>query len=86
MAILRSKEIRNLSRKDIDKRLEELKLDIAKERANISIGATTTSPGKIKEIKRAIARINTIKRESAAGSIQEPSGRREMDKAGVENK
>ena len=66
MAILRSKEIRNLSEKDIDKRLTELKLEMAKERGNISIGATTTSPGKIREIRRTIARINTIKKEKGA--------------------
>ena len=64
MAILRAKEIRKLSDKDIQKRATELKLEMAKELANISIGATTTSPGKIKQIRRTIARINTIQRES----------------------
>lgn len=63
MAILRPKDIRALSEKEREKRLSELKLEIAKERANISIGATTTSPGKIREIRKTIARIETIKRE-----------------------
>jgi len=64
MAILRSKEIRKLSEKEREKKLGELKLEIAKERGNISIGATTTSPGRIREIRRTIARINTINAES----------------------
>lgn len=76
MAILRVKEIRNLSGKDIEKRAAELKLEMAKERANISIGATTTSPGKIKEIRRTIARINTIKKEMAEKKKGEEVGKK----------
>ena len=63
MAILRVKDVRKLSEKDFDKKLNELEIELAKERANISIGATVTSPGRIKEIKRTIARIKTIRRE-----------------------
>ena len=63
MAILTLKDIRKLSGKDVDKKLNELELELAKEKANISIGATVTSPGRIKEIKRTIARILTVKRE-----------------------
>jgi len=63
MAILRVKEIRKLNEKDIDKKINELELELAKEKANISIGATVTSPGRIKEIKKTISRILTIKKE-----------------------
>lgn len=63
MAILRTKELREMNEKDLDKKLNELKLELAKEKANINIGASVISPGRIKEIKRTIARIETIKRE-----------------------
>jgi large subunit ribosomal protein L29 len=63
MAILRVKEIRKLSDKDLDKKINQLELELAKEKANISIGADVTSPGRPKEIKRSIARILTIKNE-----------------------
>ena len=63
MAILRKSEMRKLSEKDIDKRLEELRLELAKERANIDIGASATSPGRIREIRKTIARIETAKKE-----------------------
>ncbi|MBI4019979.1 MAG: 50S ribosomal protein L29 [Candidatus Aenigmarchaeota archaeon] len=66
MSILRVKEIRRLETKDIEKRANELKLELTKERAQIAIGASTSSPGRIREIRRTLARINTIKRESAA--------------------
>jgi large subunit ribosomal protein L29 len=64
MAILRKKEIKKMSSDELDKKISELKLELAKEKANISIGATVTSPGRIREIKKTIARIETIRREA----------------------
>jgi large subunit ribosomal protein L29 len=61
MAILRTKDARKLN--DGGKRLNELRLELAKERASINIGASVTSPGKIKETRRAVARILTIEKE-----------------------
>jgi len=61
MAVIRNKDVKKLGEKDLDKKLNELRLELTKERANIAIGATATSPGRIKEIKRAIARILTEK-------------------------
>jgi large subunit ribosomal protein L29 len=67
MAILRSKDIRKLSEKELEKKLDELRLEIAKEKANISIGASVTSPGRIKEIRKTIARILSVKKEKSKG-------------------
>lgn len=67
MAILKPKDIRKLSEKELEKKLDELKLELAKERANISIGASVTSPGRIKEIRKTIARVRTIKSEKPKG-------------------
>ncbi len=63
MAILRANEIRKLGSKELNKRLMELKLEMAKERANVSIGATAASPGRISELRKTVARINTLRRE-----------------------
>lgn len=65
MAILRTKDIRKLGPKELDKKLGELNTELAKERANIAIGASVSSPGRLREIKRTIARINTIRNEPA---------------------
>ncbi len=67
MAILRSKDIRKLSEKELGKKLDELKLELAKEKANISIGASVTSPGRIREIRKTIARVRLIKSEKPKG-------------------
>jgi large subunit ribosomal protein L29 len=63
MAVIRKKEIRKLDGKETQKKLEELRLELSKERAKINIGASVTSPGRIREIRRTIARILTIERE-----------------------
>ena len=63
MAVLRTKEIRKLDEKETKKKLDELRLELSKERAKINIGASVTSPGRIKDIRRAIARILTHERE-----------------------
>ena len=67
MDILKPQEIRKLSEKELDKKLDELKLELAKEKANISIGATVTSPGRIKEIRKTIARVKSIRNEKPKG-------------------
>ena len=63
MAILRSKEIRSLGKKDLDKKLKELKLELTKEKGKIDVGGVVDNPGRMKEIKKTIARILTIKKE-----------------------
>ena len=65
MAVLRTKEIRKMDKKDLDKRMQDMRIEIAKERANTAIGAAASSPGKIREIRRSIARIKTIRMEGS---------------------
>ena len=71
MAILRPNEIRKMDRKSLEKKLDEFKLELSKEMANIYIGANVTSPGKIRETKKTIARIKTVLNEK---STKEESG------------
>ena len=63
MAILKAKKIREMKDEELDKKLSELRLELAKERAQVAMGGTVKSPGRIKELRRSIARILTIKRE-----------------------
>jgi len=64
MAVIRKKDIKKMSEKDMNKKLTELQLELSKERANINIGATVTSPGRLREIRKTIARIKTIKNQA----------------------
>ncbi|MBI4017936.1 MAG: 50S ribosomal protein L29 [Candidatus Aenigmarchaeota archaeon] len=63
MAIIRAKEMRDLGEQELTKRLDELRLELAKSRAQVAIGGAPQNPGRIKEIRRTIARALTIGRE-----------------------
>ena len=63
MAILRMKEIRGLTPAEREKRLDELRAELTRSRALRTGGGTVESPGRIKEIRRAIARILTVSGE-----------------------
>ncbi|MEM5790617.1 MAG: 50S ribosomal protein L29 [Candidatus Aenigmatarchaeota archaeon] len=63
MAILKIKQIREMKLEDIEKKIYELKLELMKEIANVKMGRPVKNPGKIREIKRTIARLLTIKKE-----------------------
>lgn len=55
--------MRKLSPEDSEKKLNELKLELLKERGNVEMGGNVKNPGRIKIIRRDIARILTLKRE-----------------------
>jgi len=57
MAILKTKEIRKMGKEDKEIKLKELKLELMKSKGKISQGGSS----KIKEIKKTIARLLTIK-------------------------
>ncbi len=63
MATMKKKDLRKLDEKEAKKKLDELRLEFSKERAKINIGASVTSPGQIRHLRRNIARILTITRE-----------------------
>jgi large subunit ribosomal protein L29 len=60
MAILRSKEIWEMEIEDIQEKLIELKAELAKNISKSSAAGVKENPGKIKELKRTIARVLTI--------------------------
>lgn len=64
MAILRSEEIRDMSKEEIDEKTFELRSELLRERSKIASGGVADNPGRIKEIRRTIARILTIKKEN----------------------
>jgi len=63
MAILRASEIREMKSKDLEKSLSNFKSELMKLNSQKTSGRMPENPGKIRALKRAIARINTIKKE-----------------------
>lgn len=67
MALIKSKEARKLSEEEITNRMIELKKELMKLRSQASGGSQAENPGKIKAIKKTIARLLTIKKEKSGG-------------------
>jgi large subunit ribosomal protein L29 len=63
MAILRVDEIRTMNFNERLDELDRLKLELIRERAIASAGGAPENPGRIKEIRKTIARIKTIQKE-----------------------
>lgn len=63
MAILKAKEIRQMSREEREKKLAELRAELAKLRMIVKTGGMVDKPSRIREIRRAIARILTVNNE-----------------------
>ncbi len=63
MAILRADEIRKMNPNERQEELDKLKLELIRERAIASAGGAPENPGRIKEIRKTVARIKTIQKE-----------------------
>lgn len=63
MAILRVKEIRKMKAEERVEKLNELYAELRRLRAKVAAGGAVENPGKIRELRKAIARILTIQRE-----------------------
>jgi large subunit ribosomal protein L29 len=63
VAILRPDEIRKMTPDEQREQLAKLKTELIRERAVASAGGAPENPGRIRELRRAIARIKTIQHE-----------------------
>ena len=65
MALLSMEEIRNMDLEERDRKLDELRAELAKQRAAMMSGAGMENPGVIRGIRKNIARILTVNNEEA---------------------
>lgn len=65
MALLTMEEIRSMNLEERDRKLEELRAELAKQRAAMMSGAGMENPGVIRGIRKNIARILTVNNEEA---------------------
>ena len=62
-------ELRGMSSDALELRLAELKAELAKERSLIASGTRPESPGKIRKLKKSVARLLTILNERKAKEV-----------------
>jgi len=60
---MKAKELKAINEQDLENKIIELKKELMKVNSQIAIGTVPKSPGKVREMKRAIARILTVKRQ-----------------------
>jgi large subunit ribosomal protein L29 len=63
LAIIKKKQLKEMTTTDLINRYTELKLEMAKEKGQIAIGGSASNPGRVREIRKTIARILTEIRE-----------------------
>ena len=63
MAIFKVDELRNMSPEELSEELLSLQDELIRERGIVVAGGAPENPGRIKELKRSIAKIKTIQRE-----------------------
>ncbi len=68
MAIIRKKEMREMDDVTLEKKLGDLKSELYSELGFIAAGGKASNPGRIREIRKTIARILTLRRERAGKS------------------
>ena len=61
MAIIKTSELKQMDDKALTNKVNELRNELISINAQVAMGTLPENPGKIKEIKRTIARILTIK-------------------------
>jgi large subunit ribosomal protein L29 len=59
MALLRAREVRQLSEVELQEQMEKLRMELVQHYGKVSAGGATENPGHIGEIRRTIARLKT---------------------------
>ncbi len=63
MPILRKRELKQMLPEEREKKLTELRTELVHLRTMVASGGTVENPGRIKELRRTIARLLTIEAE-----------------------
>jgi large subunit ribosomal protein L29 len=63
MAILHTEEIRDMTPAEREAELEDIETELLNAKAVKAAGGAPENPGRISELRRAVARIKTIQRE-----------------------
>lgn len=63
MAILRTDEMRDMDVSELRERMNDMRKELVEERGQIEMGGFAENPGRIKEMRKTVARINTVLNE-----------------------
>jgi len=61
---MKYKELKALSKEDLEKKYEEAKIELIKLNSQVATGITLKSPGQINQLKKTIAKIKTLQKQN----------------------
>ena len=67
MPILRLKDVRGMSAEDRDKKVSELRAELARLKTMIRAGGAVENPARVRELRKAIAKVLTVQNEDKLG-------------------
>ena len=59
MAIFRAREVAQMSDTELGEQMDKLRMELVQHHGKVSAGGATENPGRIRELKRTIARMMT---------------------------
>jgi large subunit ribosomal protein L29 len=68
---MKTKDLRSMSKVELNSKLTELRKELIKHNAQISTGTTPKSPGQVREIKKTIAKIMTVVGAQGASKLED---------------
>jgi large subunit ribosomal protein L29 len=86
MAIIRKSKTREMSDSELSSKLFEFQKELNTERGMLATGGRTSNPGKIRTLRRTIARIMTILHEKKLGIVRKVPGKKIEEKKVEEKK
>ncbi len=81
MPIVRIKDLNGMSSLDRTKKLTELRAELSRLRTMVSAGGSVENPARIRQIRKAIAKIQTVEKEQQLALSKEPEKEKETKKA-----
>jgi large subunit ribosomal protein L29 len=66
MPIIRMREIRGMPPEERKKKLDEIRTELVRLKTTVSSGGTIENPGRIRELRKVVARILTVEKETPA--------------------
>ena len=71
MAVLKKDQLKTMNNEEMNKRLDDMRKEIMKLKAQVSRGTQPEHPGKIRALKRTVARILTIQNQKKTGGASQ---------------
>jgi large subunit ribosomal protein L29 len=81
MAILRIKDIEAMSIQDREYKLVDLRAELTRIRTMVNAGGAVENPTRIRELRKAIAQILTVQKETQLGLRKAPKEAEKKEKA-----